>query len=257
MARVNESIETRLKRREDMFLRRMFGILAKMAKADGRVDPWETHAAEKAFDRFPRAAARRRFCAGVFNSAKNSRVSFDRLAAEFASEWASPEDCLAVYELLWDVACSKGVLKPSQKNLLQRACALLNLPVGYYNIFYRRRIQTFRECEEGHANGAGQGKKSGHERKSRSGSGGRSGQGQRSSPPPRKKTELEEAYELLGCCSSDSVDVLRRAYRAAAKRHHPDMLRARGCSERQVREAAEMMSRINAAWETICADRGL
>ena len=31
----DDSFRKRLKRREDMFLRRLFGILAKMAKADG------------------------------------------------------------------------------------------------------------------------------------------------------------------------------------------------------------------------------
>ena len=35
-------IKKRLKQREDMFLRRLFGILAKMAKADGKVDAWDT-----------------------------------------------------------------------------------------------------------------------------------------------------------------------------------------------------------------------
>ena len=39
-----------IKHREDMFLRRLFGMLAKMAKADRKVDAWETHAAEKAFE---------------------------------------------------------------------------------------------------------------------------------------------------------------------------------------------------------------
>ena len=35
-------IKKRLKQREDMFLRRLFGMLAKMAKADGKVDAWNT-----------------------------------------------------------------------------------------------------------------------------------------------------------------------------------------------------------------------
>ena len=69
-----EYIKRRIKRREDMFLRRLFGILAKMAKADGKVDAWETHAAEGAFARFPRADARRKFCAGVCNITKNGRT---------------------------------------------------------------------------------------------------------------------------------------------------------------------------------------
>ena len=33
-----DDIKKRLKQREDMFFRRLFGMLAKMAKADGKVD---------------------------------------------------------------------------------------------------------------------------------------------------------------------------------------------------------------------------
>ena len=98
------TIKQRIKHREDMFLRRLFGILAKMAKVDGKVDAWEAHAAEGAFARFPRAMARRKFCVSVFNSSKNGRTPLCSLAAEFEKEWAMPEDCLAVYELLWDIA---------------------------------------------------------------------------------------------------------------------------------------------------------
>ena len=37
-----DAIKKRLKQREDMFLRRLMGMLAKMAKADGKADTWET-----------------------------------------------------------------------------------------------------------------------------------------------------------------------------------------------------------------------
>ena len=250
-----DSINKRVRHREDMFLRRLFGILARMAKIDGKVDAWEAHAAEGAFARFPRAMARRKFCVSVFNSAKNGRTSLQALASEFEKEWAKPEDCLAVYELLWDIACAKGVLKPSQKNALKDLCVPLGLPPNYFTFFYRRRSASFREVEEDEP------RRDGGPRKSRKSSQQRrkTEQGrqseQRRPPPPPPKTPLQEAYELLGCRSSDPDDVLRRAYRAAAKRHHPDLMRARGCPERQVREAAEMMSRINAAWEVICEDR--
>ena len=254
----NDSISKRIKHREDMFLRRLFGILARMAKIDGKVDAWEAHAAEGAFARFPRAMARRKFCVAVFNSSKNGRTPLGRLAAEFEKKWATPEDCLAVYGLLWDIACAKGVLKPSHKNALRDLCVPLGLPPKYFTLFYRRRSASFREVEEEeprHENRAHKSRKSTRQQR-------RTDQGERSEqhrqpPPPPPKTPLQEAYELLGCRSSDSNDVLRRAYRAAAKRHHPDLMRAKGCSERQVREASEMMSRINAAWEAICEERKL
>ena len=253
----NDSINKRIRHREDMFLRRLFGILARMAKIDGKVDAWEAHAAEGAFARFPRATARRKFCASVFNSAKNGRTPLRDLAAEFEREWANPEDCLALYELLWDIACAKGVLTPSHKNALRDLCVPLGLPPNYFVIFYRRRSATFREVEDDEPRrdgGSRKGRKS-SQRQKKSEQGARSEQ--RRQPPPPPKTALQEAYELLGCRSSDPNDVLRRAYREAAKRHHPDMLRARGYSDRQVSEACEMMSRINAAWEVICDERKL
>ena len=252
----NDSISMRIKHREDMFLRRLFGILAKMAKADGKVDAWETHAAEKAFDRFPCANARRKFCAGVFNTAKNSRLSLDRLAAEFTAKWASPQDCLAVYELLWDIACAKGVLRPEHKKILQKACAPLGLPTSYFAIFCRRRSSTFREVEEEvpPRGKTGRGRQTGRSKTSQQNK--RSEQ-RRQAPPPPPKTSLEEAYELLGCNRSDPNDVVRRAYRNAAKRYHPDLLRARGGTEAQVKKATEMMAKVNAAWDLIKENRGL
>ena len=89
-----DSFGKRVRHREDMFLRRLFGILAKMAKADGKVDAWETHAAEAAFAHWPRAAARRKFCVRLFNEAKDGRIPLYRLAWEFANKWATQEDCL-------------------------------------------------------------------------------------------------------------------------------------------------------------------
>ena len=37
-----DTIKKRLWRREDMFLRRHVGMIAKMAKADGKEDAWDT-----------------------------------------------------------------------------------------------------------------------------------------------------------------------------------------------------------------------
>ena len=194
-----DTIKKRLKQREDMFLRRLFGMLAKMAKADGKVDAWETHAAEGAFSRFPRAAARRKFCVRVFNESKRSRISLYRQAWEFSNKYASAADCLAVYELLWDIACATGLLKAVHKDNLKGICKYLNLPEAYFNIYFRKRSGTFREWtysdqkaqEETHRSK----RKETHERTRRE-------------PPPRPKTALQRAYELIGC-SSNADDATR------------------------------------------------
>ena len=191
---MQDDIKKRVKQREDMFLRRLFGMLAKMAKADGKVDAWETHAAEGAFARFPRAAARRKFCVRVFNESKKSRISLYRQAWEFSNKWgASSSDCLAVYELLWDIACSTGFLKPVHKSNLSGICKYLNLPEAYFNIYFRKRSGTFREwsysdqAAEEEAQRAK--RKQTHERK------------RANKPPPRPKSTLQKAYEQIGCSS--------------------------------------------------------
>ena len=224
-------------------------MLAKMAKADGKVDAWETHAAEGAFARFPRAAARRKFCVRVFNESKRSRISLYRQAWEFSNKWgASPADCLAVYELLWDIACSTGLLKTVHKGNLKGICKYLNLPEAYFDIYFRKRSGTFREWtysdqkaqEEAHRSK----RKETHERTRRE-------------PPPRPKTALQKAYELIGCSSTADDAAVRRAYRLAAKKCHPDILRASGASEGRVAAATEQMARINDARDTIRKARGM
>ena len=50
---------------------------------------------------------------------------------------------------------------------------------------------------------------------------------------------------------------MRRAYRAQAKKNHPDLLRAQGLPEEMVTRATAQMARINAAWEEIKRARGL
>ena len=64
-------------------------------------------------------------------------------------------------------------------------------------------------------------------------------------------------YEILGCDGNATDDELRRAYRAQAKKHHPDRLRAQGLPEEMVARATEQMARINNAWEEIKRARGI
>jgi len=266
-------------------------MLAMMAKADRKVDAWEAHAAEKAFERFPRAASRRKFCVRVFNESKNARKSLFRLAWEFANKWATPEDCLAAYELLWDIACSKGVLKQIHKSNLEGICKYLNLPESYFGIYYRKRSGTFREWTEADEEREreerwrkdeqkrAQERRRAEERRREEArrqaeEAAREAENQREyqkrawewfhrhfrdTPPPRSNpaSALQKEYELLGCACDASDDAVRRAYRMAAKKYHPDLLRANGYSESLIQKATIKMAQINAAWEKIRKERDI
>ena len=60
-------------------------------------------------------------------------------------------------------------------------------------------------------------------------------------------------YAILGLSPNASIDEVQRAYRHLAKRNHPDLMRAKGYSEEEIAEAAEYMSKINAAYSRIKA----
>ena len=56
---------------------------------------------------------------------------------------------------------------------------------------------------------------------------------------------------------ANALAAVRRAYRLAAKKCHPDILRASGASEGRVAAATEQMAQINDAWDTIRKARGM
>ncbi len=62
---------------------------------------------------------------------------------------------------------------------------------------------------------------------------------------------LDHAYRLLGVSPAAGADEVRRAYRRAISRAHPDRVVARGASEREIEEASERTFQIRAAYEAI------
>lgn len=271
--------------RETMFLRRLFAMLAKMAKADGRIDAWETHAAERAFDMFPRAKARRGFCRTAFNDAAHGRRHLYWYAWQFANKYATTDDCLKAYELLWDIACAKGTLDSRHKGELRGVCGYLNLPPGYFDIYFRKRSGTFRETDASHEDGKNRasnnanarrgGKPNGDRKREKSpeeeyeearrrwqekfrnwykGSGGSRDDARRANQrTPSRRAE----YVILGCTEDASDEEVRRAYHQAAKRNHPDVLRAQGASDVAIAEATRLMAKINEAWARIRKARNI
>ena len=66
-----------------------------------------------------------------------------------------------------------------------------------------------------------------------------------------------DPYSVIGCSASATNEEVRRAYRAQAKKHHPDLLRAQGLPEEMIARANEQMARINAAWDEIKRARSI
>ena len=215
--------------RAQMFCASASAILAKMAKADGRVTQSEIASVERAFRRLGFSATARQYAISVFRRAKDDNRNIYEYAQDFAQSIDSYEVLELFYELLWDLAAADGRVSAVELTILQQITQPLGIDPRWYDVYYSERIG-------GGWNG---------ERRS---------QEDRSSPA---QDDLSDAYVILGVSATAGDDEVRKAYREKAKKYHPDALRAQGLPEEMLGRANERMARINEAWAKIKAVRGL
>ena len=219
--------------RQHAFCQSAGALLAKMAKADGRVTRDEIASVERAFARLGFSSGDRETAVKAFRAAKDDGRSIYDYAALFTSVVRSLEVRELFYELLWDIACADGVVSASEDAILRTIPEYLGIPREWYFVYARERFAG------GSFDYGGSSQR----------------QRRESAPPPRDK--LAEAYSILGVSSTASDDEVKKAYRLKAKKYHPDTLRAQGLPDEMVGKATEQMARVNAAWSEIKSARGL
>ena len=206
--------------REIIFLTAVGAMLAKLAKADGHVDESEIMAAEQAFMRLELTPGNRAICIRAFRAAKADYHTIFDYAESFAAVARGVVIRELMYDILWDVACADGEVSASERRILEMIVTQLRIRPSLFAEECHRRLNARRSSRRSYSY----------------------------EPSP---------YDILGCDSSATNDELRRAYRAQAKKHHPDLLRAQGLPEEMVARATEQMARINNAWEEIKRARGI
>lgn len=217
-------------RHQSAYLRMLSAMMAKMAKADGRIDASEIRAAEAAFGRLGFSDIQKQVCILAFRNALIATHHISYYACQLVELKFSYELRMIAYEILWDIACADGVLDLEEKTLLESLEKSLLLEPGTFNHFFRQRVRQSREGNGGFDNAKNS---------------------------SAQKDPLSDEYEELGCSSSATDEELRSAYRNLAKRLHPDILRAQGMPEALMGKANARMARINAAWDKIKKARGM
>lgn len=218
--------------REAVMLAAMSAMFAKMAKADGVVSHEEIAVCEQAFARIGLYGEKRAFCVRAFRRAKDDNYSIFDYAAEFASHQRSSAVRELVYGILWELAAADGTLHPAELAILKRITGPLAIAEWCY---------VYKAAEYGVGGRSRARREQGDGANRRRGSAGES--------------SGADPYATLGVKRSDDTETIKRAYRALAKRYHPDTLRRNGLSEELMSRATERMSRINAAWDEIKRER--
>lgn len=218
--------------RERAFCASAAAILAKMAKADGRVTESEIASVERAFARLGFSAAARRYAINVFREAKDDSRTVYEYARAFAEIVQDGPVREIFYGLLWDLARADGRISSEENEILERIPIYLEIDRNWYYFYARENRYARGARDRGRARGES------HE-------------------TPRAGNPLDEAYALLGVSPQASDAEVKAAYRNAAKRNHPDTLRAQGLPEALIGKANEKMARINEAWARIKEARGM
>ncbi|MDA7817003.1 DnaJ domain-containing protein [Sulfurimonas sp.] len=66
---------------------------------------------------------------------------------------------------------------------------------------------------------------------------------------------ISDAYDLLGVSENDDMSVIKKAYRKKVREYHPDIIKSQGKDEAYMQEATEKTQEINQAYEMIKAKR--
>lgn len=193
-------------------------LVAKVAKADGKVDALEAQLVGIMFDDisgvFPEPAKTKDILKQIFNEEKeradNTEAIAHSLARSIKRDKSKQQQFMG---FLIQLAFVDGEVSESEEEVLRTIAEALEFdPAAYHAIFD--------QFEKMMANRP-------------------------------KRANIEDAYSLLGVNASDDMDAIKKAYRKLVKEYHPDIIKSQGKSEAYMQEATAKTQEINEAYEMI------
>ena len=193
-------------------------LVAKVAKADGKVDALEAQLIGIMFDDisaiFPEPHKTKEILKEIFNQEKersdNTQQIAQALSHSIKRDKAKQQQFMG---FLIQLAFVDGEVSKSEENMLQLIAEALSFdPNAYHAIFdqFDKMMQNF-----------------------------------------QPKATIEDAYKLLGVNHHDDMDTIKKAYRKLVKQYHPDIIKSQGKDEAYMQQATAKTQEINQAYEMI------
>lgn len=210
-------------RRQGEFVFHVFRLCAKVAKADGPINEREvSHMESLMRHQFRMNEQGRTQAIKIWKNAKESNDTFEQYARAFYEGFGRDRHhVLNMLDLLFATAAADGGLHRQEEEMLLRAAG----------IFQIGRLQFERVKTRYYHARAG------------------------ASQPQTRWNLLDPCYAILGAAPTESLDVIKKKYRALAMQWHPDRVAAKGVSAEALRHAKEKFQQINDAYEKITESR--
>ena len=132
------------------FFAALFACLAKIAKADGRVDESEIKKIEEIISiKLNLNKEHRKFAIYMFQKAKDDNVSFESYASNIYQILSSSQNSLLVfYEILFELALADGILHPKEDELLKKIPRIFRFDKNVYKSLYEKYVDQNRNYYE-------------------------------------------------------------------------------------------------------------
>ncbi len=193
-------------------------LVAKVAKADGKVDALEAQLIGIMFDDisavFPEPEKTKDILKRIFAEEKD-RVDDTQAIAQLLAQSIKRdrEKQQQFMGFLIQLAFIDGKVSQSEEEVLQTIAEALEFdPDAYHKIFdqFEKMMQNM-----------------------------------------QPKANISDAYKLLGVKESDDMSVIKKAYRKLIRQYHPDIIKSQGKDEAYMQEATAKTQEINQAYEMI------
>ena len=199
-------------------------LVAKVAKADGRVDELEAELVSNMFNDisnlFPEPLSTKELLKEIFDFEKQISINLDQVASALHEVLANDtHKRLRMMQFLVNLSYIDGVLSHTEEAMLRQIAEKIRISTDELNSM----LEQF---------GSLYGKSI-------------------------KESSIDHAYALLGITSDTHIDAVKKAYRAKVREFHPDIITSQGASDEYLKEATTKVQEINAAYEMIKKIRGI
>ncbi len=203
-------------RRSDLGL--FVALVAKVAKADGRVDALEAQLVGIMFDDiskvFPEPEKTKQILKDIFNDEKERSDNIEeiahRLGQALKRNKAQQQQFMG---FLIQLAFVDGEVSKSEEEILALIAEAFEFDPKAYHAIFDRFEQMMHNVQP--------------------------------------KASLDDAYKILGVNKEDDMATIKKAYRKLVRKYHPDIIKSQGKGEEYMQEATAKTQEINQAYEMI------
>ena len=194
------------------------GLVAKVAKADGRVDALEAELVSMMFDDiskvFPEPIKTRQILKDIFNAEKQRSDNIEQMAFDFSQQLRRKKaQQIQFMTFLIQLAFVDGEVSEGEDKVLKTIAEALAFDPNIYHAIFAKFESMMQNVHS--------------------------------------KVSIDDAYTLLGMSANDDMSSIKNVYRKLVRKYHPDIIASQGKDEAYMEEATSKTQALNQAYEII------